>query len=203
MPTTPAPVTPPEPVDLRFRAMDNLRFIREAMQSSTEFTSVSGMGGILVGVSALAAAALVALPALHERWLSVWVADAVLAALIGGATTWRKARGEGVPISRGVGRRFLLALSPPILAAVVLTAALSQAGVATVIPGMWLLLYGTGVVTGGAFSVRPVPVMGACFMALGLLCLLAPSSWSTAFLAIGFGGLHVGFGILIARRYGG
>ena len=94
-------------------------------------------------------------------------------------------------------------LTPPILAAVVLTAVLAYAGDTWLIPGMWLLLYGTGVVTGGAFSVRPVPLMGACFMALGTITLLLPDAWSNAMLALGFGGLHLVFGAIIARRYGG
>jgi hypothetical protein len=109
----------------------------------------------------------------------------------------------GVELYRGVARRFLLNLTPPILAAVVLTAVLLAAGAPAAIPGTWLLLYGTGVVTGGAFSVRPVPIMGACFMALGVAALFLPFTWSNGLLAAGFGGLHLVFGALIARRYGG
>jgi hypothetical protein len=199
----PQPKEQSTPIALHDRAMDNLRFIRHAMESSTQFTSVSGRGGIAMGATALAAAALAATPLLSERWLAVWIVDAVLAALIGGFTTRRKARGEGVKLSRGVGRRFLLALSPPVLAAAILTGALIQLGAVEAIPGMWLLLYGTGVVTGGAFSVRPVPAMGACFMVLGALAFVLPFAWSNLLLAVGFGGLHIAFGVLISRNYGG
>jgi hypothetical protein len=106
-------------------------------------------------------------------------------------------------LSRGVGRRFLFSLSPPLVAAVVLTVVLQRLGASEAIPGTWLLLYGAGVVTGGTFSVRPVPVMGVSFMILGVVALLAPPSWSNALLAAGFGGLHIVFGAIIARRYGG
>ena len=183
--------------------MDNLRFIREAIESSTAFTSVSGYGGVAMGATALVAAALASLPAFAGWWLPLWVTDAVIAALIGVGSTLHKARGDGVKLSRGVGRRFLLALSPPVLAAAVLTLALVRIDALTAVPGMWLLLYGTGVVTGGAFSVPPVPVMGACFMALGILAFVLPPDFGNLLMAIGFGGFHIAFGLLIARRYGG
>lgn len=193
----------PEPVQIHFRAMDDLRYIREAMESSGAFTSVPGYGGIAMGITALAAAMLASLPALRAHWLQIWVVDAAVAALIGAWGTWRKARGQGVELHRGVSRRFLLNLSPPIVAAIGLTWALYRAGATGIVPGTWLLLYGTGVVTGGAFSVRPVPIMGACFMALGGAALLLPPSFSNVLLALGFGGLHIVFGGIIAWRYGG
>ena len=201
--TDPLPRRAPTTVHIQDRALDNLRYIREAMESSASFTAVPGYGGIAMGASALIAAALAAQPALRDQWLAIWVLDAVVAALLGGWAMWRKARSQGVELYRGVARRFLMNLLPPILAAVVLTTVLAVAGDTSVIPGTWLLLYGTGVVTGGAFSVRPVPLMGVCFMALGAVTLFLPDAWSNVMLAIGFGGLHLVFGGLIARRYGG
>jgi hypothetical protein len=201
--TDPLPRSAPNTVHIQDRALDNLRYIREAMESSSSFTAVSGYGGMAMGASALAAAGLAAVPSLAPHWLAIWVADAVVAALLGGWTTWRKARGQGVELYRGVARRFVMNLTPPILAAAILTVVLARAGATAAVPGMWLLLYGTGVITGGAFSVRPVPLMGVCFMALGAATLLLPGSWSNVMLALGFGGLHLVFGALIARRYGG
>jgi len=192
-----------ETVALHTEAMDNLRFIRLAMESSGSFTSVPGWGGVLVGLTALLAGGLASLPVFADRWLTVWAADALLALGIGGWFMARKARGQGVRLSKGEGRRFVFSVTPPLFAALFLTLALSGSSVTGLIPGVWLLLYGSGVVSGGTFSVRPVPIMGFCFMALGCLALWAPTSWANGLLMLGFGGLHIVFGAIIARRYGG
>lgn len=184
------------------RAMDNLRFIRLAMESSASFTSVPGWGAIAIGCTAIVAGLLAASPSLSPHWLAIWIGDAALALAIGGWFMTRKARVLGVSLSRGVSRRFLFSVTPPIVAAVVLTAALGGTEGSRWIPGLWLLLYGSGVVSGGTFSVRPVPIMGLCFMALGSAALAFPQA-GNPLMAAGFGGLHIGFGLLIARRYGG
>lgn len=193
----------PYPASLQVRALDQLRYIRATMESATEFTAVPGRAGVVMGLSAFAAAALAATAPTARDWLAIWVVDACFALLVGGVAMERKARAAGVRVSRGAGRRFLLNLTPPLIAGAILTAVLWRAEAVDVIPGMWLLLYGTGVVTGGAFSVRPVPVMGLGFVTLGALAFITPAAWSELWLALGFGGLHVVFGALIARRYGG
>jgi hypothetical protein len=183
--------------------MDNLRFIRETMEGAACFTAVSGMGEVAVGVTALAGAFLAARQTTPEAWLAVWLADAFLGALISiGAIVWKARRAEISLLSRPV-RRFALGLFPPFIAGGLLTPVLFEAGVVDVLPGLWLLLYGTGVVTGGAFSVRTVPVMGLAFMGVGTLALIAPPAWGNALMAVGFGGLHVLFGTIIAWRHGG
>jgi hypothetical protein len=191
------------PVALHAHALDTLRYIRETVESSATFTSVPGRGGILMGITAFIAALFASRPAYSESWLWIWLTAAVIGLVQGGWMLIKKARGDGVKLSKGVGRRFLLNLSPPLLAGAVMTLVLYQAQATTVIPGMWLLLYGVGVVTGGAFSVRIVPIMGLCFMALGLLSFLAPFSWTNVLLASGFGGLHMLFGLIIAKYHGG
>ena len=115
----------------------------------------------------------------------------------------RKARGAGTTVFSYSGRRFVLSYVPPIVVGALLTVVLVRAGFYSVLPGTWLLLYGTGVVTGGAFSVRVVPLMGLCFMGLGALALLGPDAWGNALLVVGFGIMHIVFGLIIARRYGG
>jgi hypothetical protein len=202
--SVPRPRSPvSEEVPLHDRAMENLRFIRDTMERAHAFTGVPGWGGVGMGVTALAAAWLAGRQPTVERWLLVWLAEGWLAFAIGGLAMVRKANAGETPLTSKPGRRFVLAYTPPILVGGILTVALYHAGLTTLLPGMWLLLYGAAVVTGGAMSVRVVPVMGACFMLLGAVALFAPVSWGNALLAAGFGGIHIGFGLWIARRYGG
>jgi len=188
---------------LHERAMDNLRFIRETMESAASFTAVSGWGEIAIGLTALAAAVLASQIADLRAWLSVWMSEACLSVLIAGGAMLRKARAARLPMLSGPGRKFALSFLPPLAVGAILTVVLYRAGFISALPGTWLLLYGTGVVTGGTYSVKIVPVMGLCFMALGAAALFCPASLENLFMAIGFGGLHIIFGIIIARRYGG
>ncbi len=183
-------------------ALDDLRYIRQTLENSASFTAVPGWGMLAMAATALAAAAL-ARGARFDRWMTTWLLEAVVALAIAMATMQRKASRARVPLFSGPGRRFLLNFLPPMLVGVVLTAALYRAGAFHAIAGMWLLLYGTAVVSGGAFSVRIVPVMGSCFMVLGGLALLAPLAWANPFMLAGFCGLHAIFGYWIARRHGG
>lgn len=192
-----------EPPALHERAMDNLKYIRETMERATAFTAISGWGLVAIGVTALAAPLLSAQQKTFKGWLTVWVAEAVIALLIAGWSMDRKARAAKMPLLSGPGRKVAFSLSPPIFAGGLVTVVLYRAGLTNAIPGLWLLLYGTGVVTGGMFSVSAVPIMGLCFMALGAAAFLAPAGLANWFMAAGFGGLHIVFGVIIARRYGG
>ncbi len=191
------------PIALGERAMDDLRFIRRTMEHGAAFTAVPGWGGVGMGLSALAAAALASLQPTTGRWLLVWTLEAALAAVIGSVAIQRKARRADLPVLSGAGRKFVLSFLPPALAGVALTGALWRAGAVTLLPGTWLLLYGAAVVTAGTFSVKIVPVMGISFMVLGALALFPWSTGGDLWMAAGFGGLHIFFGTAIARRHGG
>ena len=173
------------------------------MERAGSFTAVPGWGQVGVGATALVAALLAARQPTPELWLATWLGEAVVALGIGGATMVRKAFAVNDPLLSGPGRRAGLSFLPPMVVGGLLTVALSRAGLWHALPGTWLLLYGTGFVTGGAFSVRIVPVMGVCFMTLGAVALLGPAAWGNWLMAAGFGGLHIVFGTVIARRYGG
>ena len=196
------PTPTEQPPALHERAMDNLRFIRETMERSSAFTGVSGWGEVAIGFTALGTA-FVAAGQHFKAWLAAWLAGGLISILIAGWSMDRKARAVGMPLFSGPGRKVAFSLSPPLFAGGLLTVMLYRVGLVNAIPGVWLLLYGTGVVTGGMFSVSVVPIMGLCFMALGALTLFAPPALADWLLAAGFGGLHIVFGVIIARRYGG
>ena len=193
----------PEPVRIDARAADNLRFIRETMENAGRFTAVPGWGGVGMGVTALAAAVVATLQSTTVRWFAVWLVELVVAVAIATCATVLKARVAKVQVFSAAGRRFALSFVPPLLVGALLTIVLYRTGFMHVLPGMWLLLYGTAVVTGGAFSVRVVPVMGLCLMVTGAAAIVAPAAWGDIFMAVGFGGLQIVFGAIIAHRHGG
>jgi hypothetical protein len=193
-----------EPHPIHAHAAENLRFIRDAMARASAFTAVPGWGGVAMGVSAIVTAAISGPPDNSVRWAMTWFAEAAIAVAIALVAINRKAARTGVPLwTAAPARRFALAFVPPLVSGMVLTPVFATLGLMARLPGCWLLLYGTAVATGGAFSVKVVPVMGLCFMALGIIAFAAPADIGHWLLAIGFGGLHIVFGIVIARRFGG
>lgn len=192
-----------DPPTLHERAMEHLRFIRETMERASSFTAVPGWGLVLVGLTALPVSLFAGQLSRRESRLALWLAEAIVALLVAGWAMDRKARRLGVPMLSGPGQKFALGFAPPLLAGAVLTAVLYRGGLEALLPGTWLLLYGVAVLAGGTFSAPVVPFMGAWFMALGVGAFVSPAEWGNWFLAAGFGGLHILFGLVIARRYGG
>jgi len=191
------------PTPLHQHAADDLRFIRDAMARAADFTAVPGWGGVLMGVTAVVAAVQAGPAQDSAAWLRTWFVEAGLAVAIGGAAVIRKARASHVPLGGAAMRRFLVAFLPSVVAGGVFTGVFVREHLAERLPGCWLLSYGAAVASGGALSVRLVPMMGVSFMVLGTLALIAPPDWGQFFMAAGFGALHIGFGFLIARKHGG
>ncbi len=193
----------PEPAPIHEHALNNLRYIREAMERASAFTSIPGWGGVLVGLTAVATAVIAHQEGASQRWLWIWLAEAVIATLITGVAMFRKAARANVSFTGTPARRFFASYLAPIFAAAILTFALARLGVYAALPATWLLLYGASFVSSGAFSIQIVRVMGVCFMVLGLVACFVPFSAGNALLGAGFGGLHIIFGFMIARSYGG
>lgn len=183
-------------------AVANLRYIRATLDSAGTFTAVPGLGGILMGVSALVAAAIAAREESLLGWTHVWIWESLVGLVIGITALLIKARRASLPLGSGASRRFALAYTPAMVTGGALTLLVYSHGWLLLLPGLWLLLYGAGVVAGGAMSVRIVPVMGALFMLLGFVALAKPST-GPLLMAIGFGGLQIIFGEIIRRHHGG
>ena len=209
-----APPVHPSPA-LHDRALQELSFIRRTMEGAAAFTDVPGWGLVGMGLTALAATPVAAMQPSVERWLAVWMLTAPLATAGGGWAMWQKMRrrvsGEGAFTLSLPARKFLLGFWPAIFAGAVLTVALVNPFLpgldlrlaSRVLPGLWLLLYGVGVTTAGAHSIRAVPLMGVGFLVLGVIALLLPMANGNLMMALGFGLLQIGFGMRIARHYGG
>lgn len=193
----------PDPIPIHSHAVDNLRYIRETMERAGTFTAVPGWGGVTMGITAVAAAVVAQWQMTPKRWLATWLVEGIVALLIGLIAMQQKARAGGLESFPAPARKFAFTFAPPMFAGAVLTFALWRAGLPNLIPCTWLMLYGTGVITGGVFSVRVIPLMGACFLGLGAVTLLSPPALNNLWLGLGFGGLHILFGMLIARKYGG
>jgi hypothetical protein len=197
------PVKAGKPSSVGDHAAENLVFIRQAMERSATFTSIPGAGGVAMGLVALGASAVAGRQPSADRWLVVWIGAAAIAAIVGLIAMARKARGAGITLTGAAGRRFALGMAAPFVAGAAITYELWAVRNFTVMAPSWLLLYGAGVLTGGILSVPIVRAVGVCFMALGIAAIFTPPEWGNLWLAIGFGGLHVGFGAYIARNYGG
>lgn len=214
-PTPTVPTTPDEPPALHARAIQDLSYIRRTMEGASSFTDVPGWGLVAIGVTAIGASFVAATQESAGWWITVWLVEATIAAAIGVGMTWRKmrrrARSSGAPMLSAPARKFLFGFWPAIFAGAVITAALidpvrvwdAYSTVPHILPGVWLLLYGVGVMTAGAFSVRAVPLMGAGFILLGAIALLVHRAPENLLLALGFGPWQIAFGIWIARRHGG
>jgi len=191
------------PAAIHDHAIDNLRYIRETMERAGSFTAVPGWGGVAMGATALAAAGLASHAGSRGLWMLCWMIEGAVAVAAGIVAMWRKSRSAGLPLWNPPARKFVFSFVPPLIAGAALTLALWRLDAWTAIPGVWLMLYGTGVIAGGAFSTPVVPVMGVCFLITGGVAIFTPAAWGDFWLGIGFGALHVVFGAIIARRYGG
>lgn len=198
------PARRPTPiVGIHDKAHENLRYIRQTLEGASSFTAVSGWGLCALGALGCLGFLLSRPYAGSLMWAIVWLGIASTAVLVGAASIVWKAQRQRMDLFSASGRKFVLNLAPPLIAALLLTFVLLQSGNVSILGGIWLLLYGAGVVTGGSASVRSLPVMGLSFFLLGTLALFLPSAATPWLMLAGFGGLHLGFGLYIARKHNG
>ena len=190
------------PVTIESRALGTLAYIRASIDSSSSM-DVPGMAGIVMGVIGILAAIAVSMPRWTHHWLGIWLCAAAAALLLGSALVARQYVRRGHARYFGPARKFLLCLCPALFAGAVLTAVSWTAGMTYVIPGLWLLLYGCAVLSASTVTIagisRLIGVMGTLFVILGSITFVLPPAAHTVMLGLGFGVLHIVFGVLIGR----
>ena len=191
------------PIDIKEQATDNLRFIRGAMERAERVSALSGIGGMLMGLTALCAMAIAARLGELPNQLMVWIAAAFAAVLIGASASWLKARKSALTLIGDPGRRFLLCLLPVVAVGIVVTFSLWSTPQIVLVPGLWMMLYGCGVLAAGTYAAPPIMQMGGGFIVAGLFTYALPSEWGNLLLGLAFGGLHMIFGYLVYRNHGG
>jgi len=194
------------PISIESRALGTIAYIRRSIDSSGSM-AVPGMAGVVMGVIGIAATVVASVPRGAAHWLQIWLIAAAAALLFGGATMARQAADNGHARYLGPLRKFLLCLCPALFAGAVLTGLLWNAHATHLIPGVWLSLYGCGVLSASTVTIartmRLISIMGVLFMLLGLLAFASPPQVHTAILGLGFGALHSIFGVLLGRvNYG-
>ncbi len=191
------------PINIGDRAIDNLAFIRDTMERSTHFTAVPGFGGMLMGATALVAAYIATIQPEIRDSLITWLVEAALAFAIGLLAMWQKSKIAGQSLASVPAKKFALGFAPPFIAGGIIVLGIIKSGEFYLLPPVCMVTYGAAVVCGGAFSVKAVPVMGWCFIGLGAVAFAITPSSGNIMMAASFGMLHLIFGAVIARKYGG
>jgi hypothetical protein len=189
-------------VPIESRALGTLSYIRSSIDAASSL-AVPGLAGIVMGVIGVAAAVLTYTPLLDSYWLPTWFSAGALGFILGGALLARHTTQRGRALLSAPFRKLLLCLLPSLFAGAVLTVMLLLTFRVELLSGTWLLLYGCAVISASTVTnARSLPVvasMGAVFIALGVAAFILPPSTHTILLGVGFGGLHLVFGILIGR----
>lgn len=199
-------------------AQQDIAHIRDMMERSSRFISLSGLSGVFAGIIALVAFAL-ALLILKNNEIdyfhgsSVIYSDEVifqlfliciltlLAALISAFFfTYRKSKKNQVEMWSGLTYRLLTNLFVPLIAGGIFCLALFQyAHIALIAPAM-LVFYGLALINASKYTYTDINYLGYSELILGLISLFF-IGYGLIFWAVGFGVLHIIYGIVMYRKY--
>jgi len=191
------PISPAE-------AAASLAAVRRYMERSAEFAHYSAASGFWAGAATLGACVWLlarhglAVPPAWE-FAAVWGSVAVAALAGAMLATVRRARARGDAVLDTPTRLVLGSLCPAAFATAVLTVGLAMRGEVGLLPGIWLLCYGTGLYAAALFARREFQVVGLAALALGGVAVACPAAYGTLFMGLGFGALHVGYGVVAWR----
>jgi len=195
-------------------ARENLRVIRQTMERSTKYSTLSGLSGILIGLSAIVSV-IATSRILHARYHAhqplqsaypslgvLWLCELALAVGIEFACNKRRARYVGKRVASPLGAHIIVAALPAFVGALALTAFFALHGLAALVWGIWMLTYGLAICAVGLFSVRPVSYLGSAFVLAGAVTLLLPTQLQLFMMGLTFGGFHIVYGALMGRKHG-
>jgi hypothetical protein len=155
--------------------------------------------GIAVGTVGLAATVLTSVAAFRSLWLPIWLVAAVTGACLGALSLTG-------PSDSAIQSRHVIAvfrmysrLLPSLFAGAVLTAVLWHTGLTRAVPGVWLLLYGCALIQASSVASGGMALLGSLFALLALVAFCAPQSGQLPILGIGFGELHILYGVVTLR----
>ena len=202
-------------------SLEALKEIRSIMDRSARFISLSGWSGIWAGSMALAGAG-IAYSWLRQpgysyrdipgaasgdyfdsftiRLLALGIC-VFAAALAGGYFfTSRKAKKQGFKLWNNASRQMLLHLFIPMFAGGAFTLFFIYYGLGLFIAPACLVFYGLALVSASSHTLSDIRYLGGLEVALGCACLLCPG-YGLYFLAVGFGVLHILYGVIMWNKY--
>jgi len=191
----------------RDQHLQSLAEIRQMMERSSKVLTLSGLSGVSAGLVALAGA----LAALwiqsrfsSDQLVMAFAADAVcvlvLALVLAAAFSARMARKKNLPVWTATTNHLLLDLAVPLGAGGVFCLALMNARIYALIPGTMLMFYGLALVSGSKYALKEIRYFGMTQLALGCVALFASGQELTLW-AIGFGAMHIAYGVWMYVRY--
>ena len=197
---------------------EDIRAIREIMQRSTRFISLSGLSGIVAGLVALIAAFLawridpdlfrsIPLPAVGTspaslgHLVALSIATLLIAISESFVFTLRSARKNREYIWNVHFRQLLVQLAIPLLTGGVICLYLAFAGLINLVPPMMLIFYGLALIGASKYTLKDIFGLGVLEIGLGLTGLFLPA-YGLWLWATGFGLFHIVYGIRMYINYG-
>jgi len=195
-----------------------LSSIRNLMERSTKFISLSGLSGIMAGVYALIGAYAgykivygnstnldyrdhyIDRPDILISLLAIALAVLIFSVLTGIWLTIRQARKKGENFWNPVSKRLLTNLAIPLVTGGLFILVLVIRGEYGIIASSCLVFYGLALISGGQYTFSDVKWLGCCEIILGLLAALFPG-YGIVFWVIGFGLLHLLYGTIMHFKY--
>jgi hypothetical protein len=198
--------------------LEDISQIRDIMERSSSFISLSGLSGVMAGVYALIGSyigyRIVYIEGSILRSREVYVNEQetivklgivaaivlILAVVTGLILTARKNGGSSMSFSDEGIRNLLGNILIPLVAGGIFILILVSRGYYSIVAPSFLIFYGLALVNGSKYTLRDIRYLGIVEIALGLVCALFPG-YGLIFWAVGFGVMHILYGTIMYYKY--